>query len=497
MDVDAAPKPTPADSTPEAEKPAPKSEPISPNVEIKQNLVLIDRAVTTLEPRFTHRVLRTLNHLRKKLNDEVLSKAVEECYARDSPAKAALFQYLHAPATMDVDIPNGDAKPQAAGTSDPLPEGDAYIRLLILLHLSGSKDTTEKAMALAHETVERIQALNRRTMDVIAAKVYVYLARLYEVTDRLAEIRPLLLAAQRTATLRRDPDSQATLINLLLRNYLHYNLYSQADKLVSKSTFPDSAGNPQWARYQYYLGRIHAVQLSYTQAHTELLQAIRRAPAAKTAPGFWQTVHKFFIVVELLMGDIPDRALFRQPVLRKPLEPYLQIVRAVRIGDLAHFQSALQTYTAQFQHDKSYTLILRLRHNVIKTGIRSISLAYSRISLRDICTKLSLDSEEDAEYIVGKAIRDGVVEGILDHQKGVMICSRKGDVYSTAEPGEVFGRRIDFCLDLHNESVKAMRFPLNAHRKDLASSEAVREREKNIAKGIAEGEIDDDDEMDF
>jgi 26S proteasome regulatory subunit N3 len=137
----------------------------------------------------------------------------------------------------------------------------------------------------------------------------------------------LLLAAQRTASLRQDDDSQAVVINLLLSNYLSYSLYSQADKLVSKTTFPTSAGNPQLARYLYHLGRIRAVQLSYTDAHTHLQQAIRRAPNAKLAPGFFQTVHKLFIVVELLMGDIPDRGLFRHPVLRKALVPYLRIVQ--------------------------------------------------------------------------------------------------------------------------------------------------------------------------
>lgn len=96
---------------------------------------------------------------------------------------------------------------------------------------------------------------------------------------------------------------------------------------MSKTTFPTSAGNTQLARYLFYLGRIRAVQLSYTEAHTHLQQAIRRAPNAKLAPGFYQTVHKFFVVVELLMGDIPERGLFRDPVLRKTLVPYLRIVQ--------------------------------------------------------------------------------------------------------------------------------------------------------------------------
>jgi 26S proteasome regulatory subunit N3 len=136
---------------------------------------------------------------------------------------------------------------------------------------------------------------------------------------------------------------------------------------------------------------------------------------------------------------------------------------AVRTGDLSQFQTALSTHIEQFTQDKTYTLILRLRHNVIKTGVRSLSLAYSLISLRDICVKLHLDSEEDAEYIVGKAVRDGVIEARVDHAKGWMVsAAKRGEgvdgVYATTEPREVFTKRIGFCLELHNESVKVRLF---------------------------------------
>ena len=69
------------------------------------------------------------------------------------------------------------------------------------------------------------------------------------------------------------------------------------------------------------------MQLDYTAAHTNLQQAIRRASAPKLAPGFYQAVHKLFVVVELLMGDIPDRSLFRYPVLEKALRGYFDIVK--------------------------------------------------------------------------------------------------------------------------------------------------------------------------
>lgn len=139
------------------------------------------------------------------------------------------------------------------------------------------------------------------------------------------------LSAYRTATLRHDDETQATLLNLLLRNYFVHNLYDQADKLVSKSTFPEKAGNNQAARYAYYLGRIKALQLDYTSAHTYLTQAIRKAPQNNVTAGFQQTTNKFFIVVQLLMGEIPERSLFRQPILKKALVPYLAITQGIRI----------------------------------------------------------------------------------------------------------------------------------------------------------------------
>jgi 26S proteasome regulatory subunit N3 len=58
-----------------------------------------------------------------------------------------------------------------------------------------------------------------------------------------------------------------------------------------------------------------------------------------------------------------------------------------------------------------------LRHTVIKFGLKKINISYSKISIKDIAQKLSLDSIEETEQIVAKAIRDGVIDAILDHDK--------------------------------------------------------------------------------
>lgn len=43
--------------------------------------------------------------------------------------------------------------------------------------------------------------------------------------------------------------------------------------------------------------------------------------------------------------------------------------------------------------------------------------------------------------------------------------------------------------------LQAMRFPLNAHRKDIADAEGAREREKELAKEIQDGEINEEDAL--
>lgn len=93
--------------------------------------------------------------------------------------------------------------------------------------------------------------------------------------------------------------------------------------------------------FSFIAGRIRTIQLNYTEAHGHLQQAIRRAPPPQVAPGFWQATHKLFVVVELLMGDLPDRALFRGPVLKSCLQPYFEIVQGKRLVQRLSLKAAV------------------------------------------------------------------------------------------------------------------------------------------------------------
>lgn len=443
---------------------------ISFSPDIKSNFPLLERAVTLFDARFTLRALRSISSIRKRLTPDILAQVITETYPSTSPAARSLLVALDrenatfakpSSTEMEIDSESKATKNGKKEQKEIIPEVDIFLGILTQIYYLDNK-ITQKGAVFSQHLAERIHSLNRRTLDSLSARVYFYYSMFAEQMHPLppspaspvVSLRPALLSALRTAVLRKDVDTQSTVIVLLLRNYLSTSHITQADLLVTHTKFPDNASNNQVARYLYYLGRIRAIQLRYTEAQQQLTAATRKAPSSPSAAGFSQSATKLKLVVELLMGDIPERATFRVASMERALEPYLQLVQAVRVGLLGEFESTIKQHSETFRRDGTYTLILRLRQNVIKTGIRMMSLSYSRISLRDICIRLKLESEESAEYIVAKAIRDGVIEASLDRERGFMKSKEVGDVYATREPGEAFHERIRACLGLHDESVK-------------------------------------------
>lgn len=429
------------------------------------------------DARFSLRALRSISTIRKRLTPDIIAQAIVETFpatvASGNAAKQLLIAIgrenmpLGQPPSSEMEVDNEAASKTPAKNGSKkevkeiIPETDIFLGILIQVYLFDSKQFQHGA-EFSKYLSDRVQSLNRRTLDSLSAKVYFYYSLFCEQLapqppspqSAVVSIRPTLLAALRTAVLRKDIDTQASVIVLLLRNYLLTSHINQADLLVSHTQFPENAVNNQVARFLYYLGRIRAIQLRYTEAHEHLTAATRKAPSSACAAGFSATATKLLLVVELLMGDIPERSTFRQPTLEAALQPYFLLVQAVRVGNLEDFETIIADHADTFRRDGTWTLILRLRQNVIKTGIRMMSLSYSRISLRDICIRLHLGSEESAEYIVAKAIRDGVIEATLDRERGFMKSKEVGDVYATREPGEAFHDRIQACLALHDESVK-------------------------------------------
>jgi 26S proteasome regulatory subunit N3 len=505
----------PKGETPAKVKPAPAPvDPIEALIgDLRRALALLEKSVASKELRLIARMLRGTGALRKRIDAPLLVRFVR-CYVpANYPAREAILAALEAvpgkPAVeaMNVDgeaakeaapkVPAGPG-PNAAALATPapsaMPEVSAYLNLLTVLVLLDGK-CNEAALPVSEALVDYTASQNLRTLDEISARAFFYYSRAVELSGALSTIRARLLSAYRTSVLRHDAACQAMLLNLLLRNYISYNLYDQADKLISRAPFPETRSNNQLARNLFFTGRIKAIQLDYTEALWNLQQAQRKAPQ-NSALGFRTIVQKFIVCVQLLTGEIPERSVFRQTNMQDALLPYLEITKAVRVGDLQAFKNVTESCSNVFTRDQTTSLITRLRHNVIKTGLRKISTSYSRISLVDICTRLSLGDVENTEGVVAKAINDGVIDAVIHHEQGFVRSNENLDVYSTTEPTDAFHTRVQFCLNVHNEAVRAMRFP---DRDDEATEEQRRERlkeQEELAQSLEEEDALDDDLFD-
>lgn len=338
-----------------------------------------------------------------------------------------------------------------------------------------------------------------------ASGVFPLLARLYRYRGLVSEsmgngsmmqgvMREELVYAHRMSVMRRDVDTQATLLNLMLRELLNSDQVEQAQKLLANSTFPESASNNQLCRFLYYSGRIQALRLEYTSAFSNLSQCLRKTPT-NTGLGFRIAVQRLLIVVQLLMGEIPERNVFFTTDMVGELNPYLKITQAVRRGDLAVFKETVSMFTDRLKADGTYTLISRLAHSVVKAGLRRLNTSYSRISLEDIAKRLGLANATSAEFVVSKAVRDGVIDATVYHEEGYVQSHDLVDVYATVEPMEAFHRRIAYCLTTHNDAVRGMRYPPDEYKKQLEASRGLRGK-KGEDKTDEEKAQELEDEMD-
>jgi len=506
-------------------KPAPTKKNRTPTELLDKSILLLERGVTNKDERLLRRFLRNNVLLRKSLKTSDLLTSYQFYVPSDTPNYDVVIASLSAiPAAsteggalfadvesaMDVEEEEEEESTTLSDTKrgekrlTVLPEVEIFMHLLALSRVvrqarasSTSSSLLPGCLDSASKLVARLSTFSRHTLDIIGSKAYMLYSLVHElhsVTSYIS-IRPALFTAYRTACLRRDDMGRATLVNLLLRNYIRFNHYELALKLLDgiPEQYPAAVSNNQFVRHLYYVGRVYAVSCDYGEAHQRLNVALRKAPQ-RTARGFRIAAQQLDCLVQLLIGEVPERSLFNALDTREALSPYLELTQAVRLGELSAFSSTVETHAARFQADGNYSLVQRLRHSVIKTGLRNISLSYSRISFADIAMKLRLDTAKDAEYMCAKAIRDGVIEASLNHDDGYLASSTSGNVYSTTQPQEQFHQRIEFCLTVHNDAVKGMQYPPKDHEKDSDRKKKIDEADKEMEELVAEAEQDGLDE---
>jgi 26S proteasome regulatory subunit N3 len=73
----------------------------------------------------------------------------------------------------------------------------------------------------------------------------------------------------------------------------------------------------------------------------------------------------------------------------------------------------------------------------------------------------------------------------------VLVSKEVADAYVTAEPQQAFHARAAFCMDIHNEAVRAMRYDVPAGKgSGGVTQESQADLEEKIAAALAEDDGD-------
>ncbi|MCQ2818513.1 MAG: 26S proteasome non-ATPase regulatory subunit [archaeon] len=354
---------------------------------------------------------------------------------------------------------NFEIQPNLLNKTKDVPEVFGYISLILLTTMV-DEHYYEEVMNGVQFLISFLKQNENLTTQPLKAKAYYYLSLVAERLNKSETIIKELHDAYRTSCIQLDEIGQVTLINCIIRYYLNNNAIEIARGFLSKIKFHENVSVNEDARYLFYIGKIEAIQMNYSDAFSHLTNSYRKSPE-KCGEGFKNTVNKLIIIVQLLMGEIPEVAsILNKNQMRDfiSFKPYLALVKAVKQGNLDEYKQALTLFKDIFESDGNYTLAQRIRHVVIKAGLRKINLSYSRISIKDITEKLKLESEKETEYIVAKAIRDGVFLAKIDHEHGYVQSMDINDVYSTFEPQKSFMARIQFLNKIFTDAQSAMKY---------------------------------------
>ena len=357
----------------------------------------------------------------------------------------------------------------------------AFIYMIILTILVDDKDF-EEALKSVKNLISFFKENESLTINTLKAKAFYYLAFISEKLNIQDQIINEIQEAYRTACIEIDSISQVTLINCIIRYYLNNKNIEMARSFISKTKYIENISPYEDARYLFYIGKIEAIQMNYSDSYTHLSSSFRKAPE-KTAQGFKTLVNKYLILVQLLMGEIPDiKSLMKSNNVKdfEEFKPYLLLLKIVRQGNLEEFKKGIEIYEWNFQKDGTFNLVQRIRQVVIKAGLRKINLSYSRISIKDITEKLKLENEKEAEYIIGKAIRDGVFLATINHDEGFVQSKEIKDIYSTFEPQRAYQSRILFLNNIFVESQKSMKY--SSQQEQAKKESKNRELEEDVDK---------------
>ncbi|CDO93752.1 unnamed protein product [Kluyveromyces dobzhanskii CBS 2104] len=229
----------------------------------------VSKSTLSMDSRYVWKSLRDLIAFKQELTVENVSTVVNLLYPEESAYKKYLLKTIHPSSKPKVEnsskfreeFPATLYQLQQDGTSlDVSSEVNTFVHYIVQSLLSDSKRIDElQQFNSAHVIPQVLKLYNNRNLDLINAKIWFCINRSNELTSTpndsqlLAEMMQFL----KTATLKHDNETKATLITSILRQYLRLGEIELAADFVSKVEFPsgDHVSSPLEARFSFIYPR--------------------------------------------------------------------------------------------------------------------------------------------------------------------------------------------------------------------------------------------------
>ncbi|KAK9763892.1 COP9 signalosome (CSN) subunit [Basidiobolus ranarum] len=222
------------------------------------------------------------------------------------------------------------------------------------------------------------------------------------------------------------------IINLLFSTYFNLKSHGLCENIlraVKASDLPSLERYPKSHQvgYRYYLGRLAFMKEDYKKAEEEFMFAFKRCPRySRKNKGIILT----YLVPSLLArGVLPAPKLFLMFSNIKSL--YEPFVRAIKVGNLKHFDEALSRLEKPLVQKGVYSTIERTRGIVIRTLFKKVYLLTNRNSrlpfnvLQTALVFVGIELElAEVECLLANMIFKGYIKGYMSHDKGFLVLSK-------------------------------------------------------------------------
>lgn len=227
-----------------------------------ENVKALAQAAKVGDPRGISRVLGLTAYLRRNLSaQQLLSLAGVLLPGAGADDKAFFSKVLGGEGKWGAALAGEPVTLSAVSASGVVDSSAARVYLHVLAVGCAMR---KGAHAIASQGALHLLSMLQKEETVIKGfrpRVYQMLALCYEKLGTSAALRPQLVRAYGLASVKHDSQSQAVLLNLLLRNYIKAGLIEPAEKFIKNANavekMADSAVSVnQQARFLYYWGEL-------------------------------------------------------------------------------------------------------------------------------------------------------------------------------------------------------------------------------------------------